>query len=255
VVSIAGRASGATRFAHRSDPNYSRLMFAPTGRPLRKGDGYFSDYELLFPGVAYGLNDHVSLAGGVSTIPGLGFGEQLTYFSPKIGFNLSDRAAFSVGGLLAGTGGHGDLANVGVVFGVGTFGDADKSLTLGFGVGKQFGGDDDYYDYDYRRDDDSEAMPIVMVGGQVRLSDSIALVSENWLFLRDVRLNEQPFGVAIRFFGDRLSADVGMILIGEVLDEGLPIPWLSFSYHFGPSRAAARSARKMPLLTAGHRRP
>src|SRR5687768_13767910 len=37
------------------DPNYSRLMFGPTARPLRKGDGYFSDYQVFFPGVAYGL--------------------------------------------------------------------------------------------------------------------------------------------------------------------------------------------------------
>jgi hypothetical protein len=59
------------------DPNYSRLLFAPTGRPLRAGDGYFSDYELLFPGVAYGLTDNVTLAGGVAIVPGLGLGEQL----------------------------------------------------------------------------------------------------------------------------------------------------------------------------------
>ena len=35
---------------YRYDPNYSRLMFAPTGRPLRKGEGYFSDYYVFFPG-------------------------------------------------------------------------------------------------------------------------------------------------------------------------------------------------------------
>lgn len=46
------------------------------------------------------------------------------------------------------------------------------------------------------------------------------------------KLSDQPFGVALRFFGDRISADVGMIFVGEVIEEGFPVPWLSFSYHF-----------------------
>lgn len=28
-------------------------------------------------------------------------------------------------------------------------------------------------------------------------------------------------------------------VVAEVIDEGFPIPWLSFSYHFGPSRKVA----------------
>ena len=56
----------------------------------------------------------------------------------------------------------------------------------------------------------------------------------------DFRLSGQPLGVALRFFGERLSVDAGFVLVAEVLDEGLPIPWLSFSYHFGPSRSAAK---------------
>jgi len=62
----------------------------------------------------------------------------------------------------------------------------------------------------------------------------MALVSENWFITgEDWGLGQQPFGIAIRFFGDRVAADVGLILIGEVLEEGFPIPWLSFVYNFG----------------------
>jgi hypothetical protein len=69
-----------------------------------------------------------------------------------------------------------------------------------------------------------------------------------WRFLLlgdDFRLSRQPFGLALRFFGERISADVGVVFVGEVLKEGLPIPWLSVSYHFGPSRRlpAARGRR------------
>src|SRR5688572_21282328 len=124
----------------RGDPNYSRLLFAPTGRPLKKGDGYFSDYELLFPGVAYGLTDNVTLAGGVSVIPGLGLDEQLFYISPKVGFKLGERASVAVGALVAAAGGgEGDGESAYIGFAVGTFGGPRRSLTVGLGLGDTSG--------------------------------------------------------------------------------------------------------------------
>jgi hypothetical protein len=82
-----------------------------------------------------------------------------------------------------------------------------------------------------------------MVGGSLRVARSLSLISENWLLLGG-DLGEQPFGVALRFFNGRISADVGMVLVPDVLDEGFPVPWLSFSYHFGPSRSStSHSAR------------
>ncbi len=217
------------------DPNYSRLMFAPTARPLKKGDGYFSDYELLFPGVAYGITDNISLAGGLSVIPGVGLDEQLFYVAPKVGFNLGDRASVAVGGLLAGSGAGdigGESAYIG--FAVGTFGGPKRSLTLGLGLGDT-------------TSEFSDAVPIVMAGGTATLSRRVALVGETWMFLNDdFRLAEQPFGVAARLFGDRLSADVGVILSGELLDEGFPIPWLSVTYHFGKSGDGLRTSAQRP---------
>lgn len=55
----------------------------------------------------------------------------------------------------------------------------------------------------------------------------------------------------MRLFSDRLSADVGVILSGELLDEGFPLPWLSVTYHFGKSRDLRTSAARTPgrLLT------
>ena len=208
------------------DPNYSRLLFAPTGRPLKRGDGYFSDYELLFPGVAFGLTDNISLAGGVSVIPGVGLDQQLFYVSPKVGFNLGDRASVAVGALLAGAGGGDDDSESAYIgFAVGTFGSPKSSLTFGLGLGDTSSAF-------------SDAVPIVMVGGTATVSRHLALVTESWLFLGDdFRLSEQPFGVGVRLFGDRLSADVGLILVGELLDEGFPLPWLSVTYHFGKTSA------------------
>jgi hypothetical protein len=242
------RAGEAAAEEPRLDPNYSRLMFAPTGRPLKKGDGYFSDYELLFPGVAYGLTDQISLAGGVSTVPGIGLDEQLFYVSPRIGHSFSDRVAASAGLLYARGGGGSDGESGLILFGVATLGGRDRSLTLGYGFATETGSG-------------AEGTSILVVGGTATLSRRVALVSENWLVLNDdFRLSEQPFGVAVRFFSDRLSADVGLILIGEAIEEGFPVPWVSVSYHFGPSRgrdlrrpAASTGPMGRPALASGRR--
>jgi hypothetical protein len=215
------------------DPNYSRLLFGPTGRPLKKGDGYFSDYELVFPGVAFGLTDNVSLAGGLSIIPGLGFDEQVFYVSPRVGWNLGEKASVSVGGLYAAVPADDDLDDLVIGFVVGTFGDRHRSLSVGVGVA-----------YPYLSDGASPA-PIVMVGGTVTVSRSVALVSENWLIMADhFDLAEQPFGLGVRFFGDRLSADVGLVIVPANLGdaEGL-LPWASITYHFGPGTKARRQGR------------
>lgn len=243
-------AGGELKLPPLSDPNESRLMFAPTGRPLGKGNGYFSDHYVLFPGFAVGLTDNLSLAGGVSTIPALGLSEQVFYVSASAAFRLGDNAALAVGGFFAGAGTE-DLADFGAtsLFGVATFGPPDRSLSVGLAA---IATREEEYLYDARgyyertrRHWEFRDAPVVMVGGSLRVARNLSLISESWLFLgKDFDLSEQPFGLALRFFGERISADVGMVLVADVLEEGFPVPWLSFSYHFGPSRkSSARASR------------
>jgi hypothetical protein len=214
------------------DANETRLLFSPTARPLRKGEGYFSDLELLFPGVAVGITDHLSIAGGMSVIPGIGLDEQAFYVAPKLGFRLSERAAVAAGVLYAAVPDDDDLGDFGVAFGVVTLGGRDKSLSLGVGLaGADFS-------------DGLVASPIVMVGGAVTLSPRIALVSENWLVLNgDVELGQQPIGLAVRFLGDRLSADVGFVTVPAALDDGTVVPWVSVTYRFGGGADRRQRAR------------
>src|SRR6476659_10801737 len=101
-----------------SNPNTTRLFFAPSGQMLKKGEGYFADYELFFPGVAYGLTDNISVGGGVSLFP-TGVDEQVYYFTPKVGASFGEQIHLAAGFLFAGTSG----GSGGVGYGVGTFGD------------------------------------------------------------------------------------------------------------------------------------
>jgi hypothetical protein len=212
-----------SRFS-RDDPNVSRLMFSPTGWPLGKGEGQFADYGVVFPGFAVGLTNNLSLMGGVSVIPGLGLGEQLIYVAPRLAFETSKTTAFSAGVLYGTVGESSDRAGAGIAFAVGTFGRRHASFSAGAGFG--------FITHDGELE--MAKRPIIMLGGEVQLSNSVAFISENWLILDEgFSMNEQPFGLALRFFGDRISADFGVVLIGEVLEEGFPIPWLSFTYRFG----------------------
>jgi hypothetical protein len=203
------------------DSNDTRLFFAPTGRPLQKGQGYFSDHMLVFPGVTYGITDNLSISGGMSVVPGLGLDEQIFYVAPKLGKRFSEDLSVS-GGLLYGyTGAGHDGEGLGVGYAIATLGKPTMSLSLGAGALRTAG----------------NSTPVLMVGGTARLSSRVALVSENWLILNeDFKLAEQPFSLGVRFMGDRLSADVGFVLVGEWLDEGFPLPWVSVSYRFGRAR-------------------
>ena len=198
----------------RSDPNYSRLMFAPTGRPLRAGEGYFSDYYVFFPGVSYGITNQLSMTAGMSILPGLAIDEQIITLAPRV--------AVSAGILYLTVPNEGAA---GIAFAIGSLGHSDRSLTAGIGVG---------YTKDGRRADYKFAEhPIIMLGGNIRLSNSLAFVSENWFITGEgLSLSEQPFGITLRFFGEQIAADVGFIIIGEALKEGVPIPWLSLVHHF-----------------------
>jgi len=210
---------------HRFDPNYTRLLFTPTGRPLRKGEGYFTDYYVFFPGVAYGLTDHLSFMMGISIIPGVGLDKQMFFAAPRYGAELSEMFALSGGFLYMSF--SGEFAT-GLAFVTGTYGPQERCFTAGIGLG---------YTYDKNEVGEKEfefaKHPIFVWGGNVRLSNSVSLVSENWIITGgNFDLGTQPFSVAVRFFGEHIAVDAGAIIMFEILKEGFPIPWLSFVYNF-----------------------
>jgi hypothetical protein len=204
--------------ATRDEPvaDETRLFLGPTGSPLRQGSGYFSDHWVFFPGVAYGATDNLTLAGGVSLIPGID--DQILYFTPKLGTRLSDSAAVSVGGLLA-RGPDDTSLTVGYV--VSTFGSPDLNLTAGVGAGRVGGFES------------SETQALILLGGTARLSKRLSFLSENWILPGE---DFELYSAGLRFHGDRLTVDLGLILNEEIVDAGFPVPWLSFSYHFGGGR-------------------
>lgn len=199
------------------NPNVTRLLFAPTGRMLKRGSGYFSDYLLFFPGVALGVSDRVTIGGGMSIFPGVGIEDQLLYFTPKVGIVSTAKVNVAVGALALRAGFGDDVnesdTNAGVVYSVGTFGGENGSVTGGIGFGYAGGtlsGD-----------------PAIMVGGEARISRRMGLVSENYYF---ASVSESALlSAGLRFFGEKLSVDFGLAV---PTGAGVAIPFVGFVANF-----------------------
>lgn len=202
----------------RADPNRTRLFFAPTARSLEAGTGYVSFYEIVIPFVAYGPGHGVTLSGGMTFNPG---SERIAYAAPKVTV-LADRSvSLAVGVIGATLLGDGDGGTAGLVFGVGTFGPPRASVSAGFAFG--------FVDGEFGKH------PGLMLGGEYQLSNNMKLLTENYVFLGATEAGMLVSG-GIRFFGDRLAADIGLVTLTSVLNDdiGFPfIPWLGFAYNFG----------------------
>jgi hypothetical protein len=69
--------------------------------------------------------------------------------------------------------------------------------------------------------------PVIVLGGEQRISRSVKLVTENWLPLSA----SSVFATGgVRFIGERITADLGIGGFGET---GCCIPLVNFVYNFG----------------------
>jgi hypothetical protein len=215
IVSVREETPGQVhqgRYYFRN-PNASRLIFAPSGRMLAKGEGYFSDFWIFFPGVAAGITDRFTIGGGMSIFPFLGFDEQVFFFTPKVGVIQRERFNAAVGALAIAVPNFDDTdtrESAGLLYGVGTWGSTDRSFTAGIGYGYHGG--------------TLFQEPVFMVGGEVRAAPRLSLVTENYLV--------QDFGLitgGIRFLAQDISVDLALAQ-PITTTGGFPIPLLGFMW-------------------------
>ena len=195
------------------NPNNTRLYFAPKGQMLRKGTGYFQNIYIFFAGFAVGLTDNITLGGGMSLFPGIDIDEQLFYLTPKVGIKATETLDLAVGALLVNV--PDDDETVGILYGVGTFGNENIDFTIGFGYGFV--------------DSDLAEKPMIMLGFERRTSRRTAFVSENWIF---PGVDNPLISYGFRFFGEKIAVDLAFVnILGE--DAIFPgIPYVDFIYNF-----------------------
>jgi hypothetical protein len=195
------------------DPHATRLFFGPTARTLPAGEGYFADYFLFFPMVGFGVTDYLTLAAGISIVPGVD--EQIVYFAPKVRVAHGPKFSASVGGILFTLTGGGGQA--GAAYGAVTLGDENNAVTLLAGLTEV--------------DGRFSSTPGFLIGGETRLGRGTKLMAEVWAFPAG---DFVPAIAGLRFFGSRVAVDFGfMYPIGAGISEGWPlIPWVDFAVHF-----------------------
>jgi hypothetical protein len=194
------------------NPNDSRLVFAPTGRMLKRKEGYFSDFWIFLPSFAVGVTDWITIGGGVSIVPGLDPGDQVYFFTPKVGVARSDRFNAAVGAMAMSVPGFDSgRTSAGVLYGVGTWGSSDHSLTGGLGYG-------------YLNSTLAD-QPVVMIGGETRVAPRVSLVTENYLFPHSTNL----ISAGVRFLGRDISVDLSLMRVASGSD-GVTIPLLGFMW-------------------------
>lgn len=198
------------------NPHGSRLFFAPTGRMLRAGEGYFADHWLFFPSVAYGVTDRLTIGGGLSIFPGTDLSEQLLYLTPKVSLPAPAGLRLAAGALIVRVPEDGPESFLaGILYGVGTVGTEDASLTVGLGYGFV--------------EEDLADRPMVVVGGEVRISRRMALLTENWIF---PGVEDPLISYGLRFFGEKLSVDLAFATSLEADAPRPGIPLVGFAVSF-----------------------
>lgn len=201
------------------DPNATRLFFAPTGRMLKKGEGYIANHWLFLMDGYKGVTDRFTLGGAMSLIPSDDFLKNNVYFiSPKVAITQSERVN-TAAGVWMGTApfvndATDDLTTFGIAYGVATLGGDNGAFTFGGGYGFAEG--------------KLARNPMLMVGGTKRLSRRVAFVSENWLF---PNTDNPVVSAGIRTIGDNVSWDFGFITVLGTSDTVLA-PWVGVAWKF-----------------------
>ncbi len=206
------------------NPNKSRMFFAPTARMLDKGEVYFADYYVFFPSVSYGITKNFTFGGGISIFPGVSLNDQFIFLTPKLGIKAAKDFSLAAGVLYIklpnsfdnnGEDNEENVNSVGIAYSVATFGSEDANITVGMGFG--------FVDKEFAD------RPVILLGGEKRVSRRIALVTENW-FIPKV---DHPMSIyGLRFMGSNMSVDLGFIYVFKT-DLTFPgIPYIDFMIIF-----------------------
>lgn len=221
-----------------ADPNRTRLFFAPTGRMLKSGEGYYSNTYLFLQQFAGGATDHLTLGGGFSLFPTGDMAQQVYYLTPEVGVYNTDRNNVALGGIMAWVPTD-DGKPFGVVYAVGSHGGAEGSVTGGLGYG--------FYGSDF------SSRPVAMLGGTRRVSRRMALLTENYGMVYDdnqtqcvntpggtscTNVNKHRLGVlslyGVRFLGEKMSVDLALANVKTSDTDWIfpGVPYVAFAVKF-----------------------
>ncbi len=200
------------------DPNQTRTFLLPTATTLPSGGGYVADYEVALFTIAIAAGDRLMLNGGFLLWP-LPLEEQVLNFGLKLKLVDYDINCFAIGAQFLTIPGR-DAHTYGIGYGVFSRGDANRKFSIAAGSG-----------FDVQTG--SGASVCFAISGDSRVSESVKLLFEAYYL---GSFDTIPLIVGIRFFGNHVSGDIGLLFpIGsDFLELGTPIgfPVVNFVYSF-----------------------
>lgn len=192
------------------NPHDTRYFFGPTGIPIKHRKGYYQNVLLTTNFINYGITKNISIGGGFEFISTV-LRNPIWFLTPKIGFDVSRNVHVAGGVLVAGFAAQGTAA---LGYGVFTFGNSETNLSLGLGYG--------YLEGQLAR------YPAIMISGTHRVSNGIALMTENYIIP-----NTGFFGIqGIRILSNKNSFDIGAIIIPQIVNFIPALPFVGYSRAF-----------------------
>ncbi len=174
----------------------NKLFFFQTGKMLEPKSGYYQNTYIFFSNFAYGITENISLDAGFSMIPGLGIDNQLYSVGAKIGTSVSNTVFISANVK------HYSLLDVGEgvtsVFGSATLSKSRLDLTVSTGLGFADGGNTDL---------------TFILGGQFRVSERFAFLSENLTVPDGTDGSEAILSLGGRIIGSKSAFDLGFFTV------------------------------------------
>lgn len=214
---------------YRPDPNKSMYLFAPSAFPIEHNKSYCRDFCLFFPSYNRGFTNSISVQAGAFVFPGMPIEEIPIVASGKYSFPAKGKFRFATGMMFikwpdwgsaqdSENSDEGGITGSGFAFSTATAGDRFTHFSASLGWG-----------YSYQNNTwDFSSDPIIVLGGNYRMTSSLALVFEFWK-PSEADINESPIMTAIRFIGRKISVDFGGLYVLDM--EGLPMPLMNFTYH------------------------
>lgn len=200
----------------------SRYLFSPSAIPLERGEGYYQNVYITVNSVHYGISDNISIGGGFELISTI-LGVPIWYIAPKAGFQVAPDVHLGAGVLMGGILAVREEVEVpGVLFipfGLGTYGNREKNITIGFGWPLTTEGSPD--------------QPVLNLAGMYRVSRSVSLISENYI-LPGIQ-SGYMVSYGIRFMREKISIDFALFNNHEMASTlwiPIGIPFIDLVFKF-----------------------
>jgi hypothetical protein len=184
---------------------------------LRAGEAYFSQTELLFSSLAFGITDFLTLGIGAAIPAWFAQNGFNLVGTVKLGGSLGEYVHVAGGAQAFWLPGVDSGASVGFLFGTLTLGTPD--LHLGISAGPPFA---------IGSGRGQLGTLLLSLSGSARMARSFALVTENWFVPGYTSGFQVVNALAARIMGDNIAVDLGFL---RVPGASIPVPWLDFTYN------------------------